>query len=157
MIWLFAHSLPPSAVSKWSLFLSLPHVCRRSSLLTGEGRMGWARSQIIRPRESLAIYKSFNILWSNIFMWVYGLPYCRPKHNESRDNFLLQVCCAAYDIHCSRESYKLLFCLNGWSDITAVQRALCCRCPLFGLKISWYKWHKFHPDIKWFSCTNSQS
>jgi hypothetical protein len=31
-----AHPLPPSPVSKLPLFLSLP-VCRRSSLLTGEG------------------------------------------------------------------------------------------------------------------------
>ncbi len=27
-------------------------------------RRGWASSQIIRPRESLALYKSFNTLWS---------------------------------------------------------------------------------------------
>jgi hypothetical protein len=24
---------------------------------------GWVRSQIIRPRESLELYKSFNTLW----------------------------------------------------------------------------------------------
>jgi hypothetical protein len=30
-------------------------VCRPSSLLTGEGGRGWERSQIIRPRESLAL------------------------------------------------------------------------------------------------------
>ncbi len=36
MIRLLAHPLPPSPVSKLSLFLSLP-VCRRSSLLMGEG------------------------------------------------------------------------------------------------------------------------
>ncbi len=42
---------PFSSVSKLS----------RSSLLTGERReWGWARSQIIRPREGLALYKSFN-------------------------------------------------------------------------------------------------
>ncbi len=53
----------PTPVSKLSLFLSLP-VCRRSSLLTGEGGRGWERSQIIRRRESLVIYKSFNTLRS---------------------------------------------------------------------------------------------
>ncbi len=47
---------PPSHVSKLSLFLSL-HVCRWSSLLTGE-RGG----HIIRPRESLALYSSFSTL-----------------------------------------------------------------------------------------------
>jgi hypothetical protein len=56
-------SPPPfSPVSKLSLlFLSLP-VCRRSSLLTdeGDGEGVGARSQIIRPRESLGLYKSLN-------------------------------------------------------------------------------------------------
>ncbi len=28
-----------------------------------EGGRGWARSQIMRPRESLALYKLFNTLW----------------------------------------------------------------------------------------------
>ncbi len=55
VIW-FGSSPPPSPVSKLSLFLSLP-VCRRSSLLMGDGggggRMGWGRSQIIWRRESL--------------------------------------------------------------------------------------------------------
>ncbi len=62
MIRPLAHSLPPpSPVSKLFLFLNLP-VCRRSSLLTGGGR-GWARSQIMWPRESLALFKLFNTLW----------------------------------------------------------------------------------------------
>jgi hypothetical protein len=52
----------PSPVSKMSLFPSLP-VRRRSSLQTGEGEMGWVRSQIIRRRESLVLFKSFNTLW----------------------------------------------------------------------------------------------
>jgi hypothetical protein len=73
MIWLLPHHLPPlpsasgapppppapSPVSKLSLFLSL-HVCRPPSLLTGDG--GWGRSQIVRPRESLGLYKLFNNL-----------------------------------------------------------------------------------------------
>ncbi len=49
----------PPPVSKLSLWLGLP-VCRRSGLLTEEGGRGWARSQIIRSRKSLALYKSFN-------------------------------------------------------------------------------------------------
>ncbi len=48
----------PSPVTSLSLFLSLP-VCHRPSLMTWEGKRRWARSQIIRPRESLALYKSF--------------------------------------------------------------------------------------------------
>jgi hypothetical protein len=39
--------------------LSRSPVCRRSSLLTVEGE----RSQIMRPRESLAFFKSVNTLW----------------------------------------------------------------------------------------------
>ncbi len=50
-----------SPVIKMSLFLSLP-VCRRSSLRRERGWKGLERSQIIRRRESLVIYKSFNTL-----------------------------------------------------------------------------------------------
>ncbi len=45
-----------------SLFISLP-VCPRSSLLTVEGK-----SQITRPRESLALDKSFNSLCFTLSM-----------------------------------------------------------------------------------------
>jgi hypothetical protein len=56
-IWLLPRPLPPSlGISKLSLLFSLP-VCRRSSLLMGEGR-----NQIIRRRESLVFYESFNTL-----------------------------------------------------------------------------------------------
>ncbi len=65
---LFGSSPTPSppSVSKLSLFLIFI-VCRRSSLLTGEAGRGrvWARNQIIRPGESLALYKSFNTLLSH--------------------------------------------------------------------------------------------
>jgi hypothetical protein len=37
VIWLLAHPLPPSSVRKLSPFLSLP-MCRKSSLLPGDGR-----------------------------------------------------------------------------------------------------------------------
>jgi hypothetical protein len=71
MIRLLAHPLPPpSPMNKLSLFLSLP-VYRRSSLLTG-GREWWARSQIIRPRESLAVYKSFNTFCSTATAWMWA-------------------------------------------------------------------------------------
>ncbi len=54
VVWL---SCTPSAVSNLYLFLSLP-VYRQSSLLLGEvGERGWARSWIIRRRESPALYK----------------------------------------------------------------------------------------------------
>ncbi len=64
--------LPPSPVSKLSLFLCLP-VCRQSSSLTvREGGRGWGRSQIIQPRESLVLDKSRNTLRTGAkykFMW----------------------------------------------------------------------------------------
>jgi hypothetical protein len=59
MIRLPAHPLPSSPVSKLPVFLSFP-VYRRSSLLTGEGIGLGANSY--RPRESLALCKSFNTL-----------------------------------------------------------------------------------------------
>ncbi len=63
VVWLGStpNPVPPSPVSKLSLFLRFP-VCRRSSLLTGEGGRRWAWSQIIQPRGSLALY-IFNTLW----------------------------------------------------------------------------------------------
>jgi hypothetical protein len=45
------HPLPPSPISKLSPFLCL-----------AQGG-GWLRSQIMRQRESLVIYNSFNTLW----------------------------------------------------------------------------------------------
>jgi hypothetical protein len=54
------YSPPPSPSPVSSLS---PPVCRQSSLLTEEGESGWGRSQIIRMRESLVLYKSFNTLW----------------------------------------------------------------------------------------------
>jgi hypothetical protein len=55
---------PPSPVSK----LYRRHTGRmrkRDNLLTGHGGggNGWARSRIIRPQESLGVYKSFKTLW----------------------------------------------------------------------------------------------
>jgi hypothetical protein len=51
---------PPPTPSLVSMFLFLSfRVCRRPSLLTGEGWRGWRRSQIIRRRENLVFYKSF--------------------------------------------------------------------------------------------------
>ncbi len=54
-----------SLVSTLSLFLSLP-VCRRSSLLTGEGggEEGGGRKEPKPNKKSLVLYKSFNSLWS---------------------------------------------------------------------------------------------
>ncbi len=60
---LSAQPLPPSPVSKLSLFLSLP-VCCRSSLLRGGG----ARSQIIPPRKA----------WPSINHSLLPDMHCRP-------------------------------------------------------------------------------
>ncbi len=40
---------------------------KRDKLLMGEGGRGWARSRIIRPQESLVLYKLFTTLWSRPF------------------------------------------------------------------------------------------
>ncbi len=68
---------PPVPVSKLSPFLSHP-VCRWSSLLERGGR-GWTSSRIIRPQESLALYKYwiryllYNVLQSLVAVNVYLL------------------------------------------------------------------------------------
>ncbi len=59
MIRLHAHPLTPF----FRLQIASLRVCRRSSLLPGEGGRGRAWSQIIRLQESLALYKSFNTLY----------------------------------------------------------------------------------------------
>jgi hypothetical protein len=80
---LFGSSPPlPSPLSRQqvvSLSQSTCVVCRRSSLLTGEvGGGEWARSQIIRPRESLALYKSISTLGSATYLPLSSLllPLC---------------------------------------------------------------------------------
>jgi hypothetical protein len=61
MIRLIAHPLPPSPVSNMSLFLGLS-VCRRSSLLTGEGGGGGQGAKSY-DREETGPSISFNTLW----------------------------------------------------------------------------------------------
>jgi hypothetical protein len=40
---------------------------KRDNLLTGKaGAKGWARSQVIRPQESLALYKLHNTFWDTL-------------------------------------------------------------------------------------------
>ncbi len=70
-------SPPPSPVSKLSLFLNLL-MCRRLSLQKGEG--GWGRSQIIRRRQVLVLYKSLNTLWVYGQSNVWRLPKYWPPH-----------------------------------------------------------------------------
>ncbi len=63
VLWLGSSPIPflPHSLSKLSLFLSLP--VSPAWLLMEERGRGWARSQIIRLRESLALYNSLNTLW----------------------------------------------------------------------------------------------
>ncbi len=64
MIWLLT-PLSPSPVSKLSLVIvsSVSPV----ALIDGRGREGVGESQIIRLRESLVLYKSFNALCHHSF------------------------------------------------------------------------------------------
>jgi hypothetical protein len=84
VVW-FGSSLnpsPPFPVTKLSLFLSLP-VCRRLSLLTGVGRRGWGRSQIIQPTRKPGplqiIQRSLHC-----YKWIRKLNLCTGK---------VAVCC----------------------------------------------------------------
>jgi hypothetical protein len=67
-----APSFPSPLSRQQVLSPSYLPVCRRSSSLTGEAGRGRAWSQIIRPREGLALYKSFNLYASN---YLYHLLY----------------------------------------------------------------------------------
>ncbi len=72
MIWLLRHSHPPSPVSKLSLFVSF-RVCCQSSFISDrrEGGVERVSSQIIRPKESLVLYKSFNSLWRTPLLFIH--------------------------------------------------------------------------------------
>jgi hypothetical protein len=61
MILLLARPLPPPPLS-WRQVVSLSQALSPVELTEGKGGRGWARSQIIRPWESLVLYKSFNTL-----------------------------------------------------------------------------------------------
>ncbi len=58
MIWLLPH--PSASCLSFSLFQ-----CVASSAYYGRGG-GWERSQMIRRRECLVLYKSFNTLWDKL-------------------------------------------------------------------------------------------
>ncbi len=58
IIWFGSSPTPFPPLSRQQVvFLS-----QSSCVSPGEGRMGWVKSEIIRPRESLVLYRSFNTL-----------------------------------------------------------------------------------------------
>ncbi len=62
------HPLPPPPLPSASCLSSSAFLwvaCRAYWRERGEG-MGWARSQIIRPRKRLVLYKSFSSLWLEV-------------------------------------------------------------------------------------------
>ncbi len=67
MIWLLALPLPTPlpSVSSWTGDTQERHNYWRER---GEGRR-WARRLILRPQESLVLYKSFNTLWCWQYKW----------------------------------------------------------------------------------------
>jgi hypothetical protein len=62
MIRLLAHALPTLSPQQ-IVSLSQPSCASPAGLIVGRGVHWRAKTQIIRPRESLALYKSFNPLW----------------------------------------------------------------------------------------------
>jgi hypothetical protein len=94
---------PPSPVSNLPIFLRLPVW---SSLLPGEGGAGWARSRIIRPQESLALYKSFNTLLISPHrknrarpetLHIQGERYLSSSRRRGGDNVLVIIYLRKYD------------------------------------------------------------
>ncbi len=78
---------------------------KRDNMLTREGRGGWGRSQIIRQRGSLVLFKSFNTLWvqcttGTLYPFSVGLfkdkEYTYINNNQRDQHALVQVkgfCC----------------------------------------------------------------
>ncbi len=110
MIRLIAHTLPPPPpLPEASSFLSLP-VCRRSSLLTGEGGGSeWSRSQIIRPRGSLALYNysilSFGLTDGRGGEWVGE----EPNHTTRGSLALYKLINTLWEIRTTAKKYGLLY------------------------------------------------
>ncbi len=63
MIWLLAHPLPPTFPSVSSTDDTQEDWERETTWCRERRGRGWARIRIIRSRESLAPYKSFNTFW----------------------------------------------------------------------------------------------
>jgi hypothetical protein len=77
MIRLLVHTL--RSLSRQKVVSFSQSSCALPVVLTvGRRGRGWARSQIIRPRESLALHKSFNVLWAR-----FSVPFC-PDHRVGR-------------------------------------------------------------------------
>ncbi len=93
MIWLLLHPLPLLPTPGCFSFSVSPCVAGR--LNDGRGWRGRGMSQIIRRRESLALYKSFNILWVNPKKSAQLIKFC------SRSKLPLNMC----------EKYKKYFLL----------------------------------------------
>jgi hypothetical protein len=112
IIRLLAHPPSPSAVSKLSLFLSLP-MCRRSSLLTGEKGGGVG----VEQNHATALYKSSCTLWSWLFVQSFPASEKKvftvtshPRPNQRRSNFLRK-----YIIVFTRYIWAVIACLMGLS------------------------------------------
>jgi hypothetical protein len=77
VVWFLAQPLHTTTVPSANCLSFSVFLCSRSSLLTEERGSEWARSQIIRPRKSLALYKLLNTLgWR---LWTFSLP-CPHMH-----------------------------------------------------------------------------
>ncbi len=65
VVWFGSPPTPSPPPLSSASFLFGPSSCVSPVELTDRrvGRRGWTSSQIIRPRESLTLYKSFNTLW----------------------------------------------------------------------------------------------
>jgi len=127
--WLLHLLIPlPSAVSKFPLFLP---ACRRSSFLTGEGegRVRCGRSNFLRRRESLVLYKSFNtlsiVLWFyQLRRWNYTLYFFLGVKTSNTHGLGIQISILVNTtrflifIHCNAEAkYKVFFFLSGMRSV----------------------------------------
>ncbi len=87
---------PPTVSSTGDTY----EIRNRDNLLTEEGGEWWARSWIIRPQQSLVIYKSFSSLWCMcirfisvlcVGVWEGGSWRLVPKYNLHASRFRFQI------------------------------------------------------------------
>ncbi len=77
MIWVLPQPLPPSPVNK-------AKERETDNLLVCEWGEGWGRSQIIRRRESLVLYKSLNTLCFTVFLLHGSISHLAPPPQKKR-------------------------------------------------------------------------
>ncbi len=115
-------STPPPLPSASCLSFPVP-VRRRESILTGETRgRGWMRSQSIRRRESLVLYKAYNTLcftWTSLKAWMRVSPSSSPLHSHLCSELYTWIWqfTAQWAVHLDMTIYSAMSCTPGFDNL----------------------------------------